>query len=441
MAASYGFPHLAPTFESDFRASVRFLGGVVTHAGMPALPTTAPYTILAWCSHPGGLSGQIYNAGSNFGINNSRQLVVSGVMASGMTLPLGNWWTGALTFDGGTVTTIYQDGEIGAVSGVNPVAFTGGAASTTLGIGGNMSQLIVIPGVCLTQDQIRAWHYQNADPAAGVNLRMREAIGTALGNSGSLGGTTHTMGVNTSWTPDVPKMPAVFSIDSGSMLFDGSANSHLTPNAAGLTALGAVLGGPGIGMLLWLKTAPGNDGARYPVAMSNGTTLLRAIADAAGLGNFQWSNIRANASSAVTNAVATPRRRSVGQWVRMGVSVDNVNGVIETFADRVIQTRDQNAAHIAPSWYGGSSIFDLRLGAGAANAANSNWFGRLADVCLFRRPLTAQDVFSDWVGRTPTPDVRWRFRSLNGSLTPGEGIAANMVVAPAVSWSTEGPRS
>jgi hypothetical protein len=439
MPRGYGsFRHVA----TDHYSSVRFSGGSVSHTGMPALPTSAPYSLMVWGWTPPGATSTIYSASGSFGVTSANLLTLSGLLTAGVSLPVGDWWTGALTFDG-TVTTLYQDGEIvGATS--NPgVAFTGGAGTSTMASGGAQSQLIVAPGVCFTQDQVRRFHYENVEPAAAVNLRMLEGLGTALANSGSQAGTGHTLGVNTSWTPSVPKMPPVFSIDSGSMVLDGTTNGTLTPNAGGLTALASLYGGPGITLAAWIKPHPGNDGSRYPLAMSNGTTLLRAIADAAGVGNVQWSNIRANVSSAVSNQIARPRVAGFGRWMRLGVSVDVINGVIETSLDRVIQTRDVNVAHVSPSWYAGSTVADFRIGAGAGNGANSQWFGRVADVACWRRPFSRADWAADFRGASPTADIRWRFRDgFGSSLAPGAGsIAASLAVGSGAVWSTESPRA
>ena len=439
MLRGYGsFRHLA----ADLYSSVRFGGGSVSHTGMPALPTSAPYSLMVWGFSPPGVSSTIYSAGGSFGITSGNLLSVTGLLNSAVPLPLGDWWTAALTFDG-TVTTLYQDGEIVGVTSSPGVAFTGGNATTTMASGGALSQFIATAGVCFTQDQVRRFHYDNVQPSADVNLRMLEGLGTALANSGSLAGTAHTMGVNTSWTPDVPKMPALVAIDSGSMVLDGTTNGTLTPNAGGLTALAGIYGGSGITLAMWIKPHPGNDGSRYPVALSNGTTLLRAIADAAGVGNFQWSNVRASVSSAVTNQIARPRVSSVGQWMRLGVSVDVINGVIETALDRVIQTRDVNVAHVAANWYAGSTVADFRIGAGAGNGANSQWFGRVADVAMWRRPFTRDDWAADFRGASPVADVRWRFRNGFGTtLAPSEGaISANLSVGTGVAWSTESPRA
>ncbi len=109
----------------------------------------------------------------------------------------------------------------------------------------------------------------------------------------------------------------------------------------------------------------------------------------------------------------------------------------------MIQTRDVNVAHVAANWYSGSTVADFRIGANAGNGAASQWFGRVADVAIWRRPFSRSDWLDDFRGVGPAADVRWRFRSGFGTaLAPSEGgIAASLSVGSGVTWSAESPRA
>jgi hypothetical protein len=433
-----GWRHTA----ADYYASLLFSGGSLTHAGMPAMSASAPYSIVAWVKHPRSV-GTLYQAGAvSLGINSSGMLNVTGLLAATTPVVDRDWSLMALAFDG-TSTFLSQDGEIlGAVAGA--VTFSGGAASTQLAATGLLSQLWVLPGVFVTQDGLRREFYRSSGfVGAGVNLPLQEGLGTALVNVGTLAGVSSTVGASVSWNPDVPKMPSLLAVDSGSINLDGTTNGQLTPNGPGLTALAGIYGGPGLTIAGWFRPHRGTDGGRFCVALSNGTTLARAIMDMNGANNIQWANLRANASSTVSNQAALARRRDFGNWMRYVATVDCVNGVIATYLDRVVQTRDVNAAHATPStYYTGSSVVDLRVGAAAGNGANTQWPGRVADLCFWNRPLSRAEVVEDFIGRTPAPLVRWRFKAGAGGTAASEGsIAASLVLGSGASWSAESPRA
>jgi hypothetical protein len=82
----------------------------------------------------------------------------------------------------------------------------------------------------------------------------------------------------------------------------------------------------------------------------------------------------------------------------------------------------------------------MRLGSDLGST--NNWFGQMADMRIYRRPLSRKELRDLWAGQGPTDvDVGYRFLDAPGSgNTTGWGAIPTSLVLTASTLSAERPR-